>query len=543
MTVSLLRVSLKPRRRSGICSCLLELHNRAEDMSKQWAVVVLVLIQLHCCDCCPDLCQCFSAVKVVCSDESMKALPVNISAQVRELIVVASGITLLDGSSFRENLTLTKLVVLNSLVRKVSHDAFHRLLELQELEISGNQYWFTSEVQTFSSLANLTRLLLNNNKISSLDAGTFDSLHNLETLQLRGNGLFYLPGLLFHRLHKLQELDLSFNHISSVSADIFQNNSLLRALSLQANTISQLPEEIFSRLDHLEELNLRSNLIHNLSAETFPSGLRKLILKKNALAQLPHNIFHKLHHITYLDLSQNQLSGVPSDLFQNLISLKKLDLSENRITALPGSVFSGLFSLKAIHLQKNKLSSLEVNLLKNQHDIEQLYLSMNSLQSIPHGFFDDLDFQSVVRLHGNPWRCDCGLQYFFNWLKYNERNVEDLTRVHCEAPEVIRGQRLVSVDKEQLVCGKNSSSELQVSSAPHVTEIPVDDDDDDDGAIRCSLTYVKGTASIQCKVTKCTSLKFQALYEFADGNKQESFMKECSVPVKCSNGTTDDLLI
>lgn len=504
-------------------------------MSKQWAAFVLMLIQLHCCDCCPDLCQCFSPAKVVCSDESMKALPVNISAQVRELIVVASGITLLDGSSFRENLTLTKLVVLNSLVKKISYDAFDRLLELQELEISGNYYWLTFEVQTFSSLANLTRLLLNNNKINTLDAGIFDSLHKLETLQLRGNGLSHLPSLLFHRLHKLQELDLSFNHISSVSADVFQNNLLLRALSLQANTISELPEEIFTRLDHLEELNLRSNLISNLSAETFPSGLRKLILKKNALVQLPHTIFHKLHHVTYLDLSQNQLSGVPTDLFQNLISLKKLDLSENRITALPGSVFNGLFSIKAIYLQKNKLSSLEVNLLKDQHDIEQLYLSMNSLQSIPQGFFDDLDFQCVVQLHGNPWRCDCGLQYFFDWLRYNNRNVEDPTRVYCEAPEGIRGHRLVSVNKEQLVCGKNSSSEFQGSSAPNVTEIPVDGDDD--GAIRCSLREVKGMASIQCKVTKCTSVKFQALYEFADGNKQESFISEWPAPVGCSNGT------
>ncbi len=202
--------------------------------------------------------------------------------------------------------------------------------------------------------------------------------------------------------------------------------------------------------------------------------------------------------------------------------------------ALPGSVFNGLFSIKAIHLQKNNLSSLEVNLLKDQHDMEQLHLSMNSLQSIPHGFFDDLDFQCMVQLHGNPWRCDCGLQYFFDWLRYNERNVEDLTRVYCEAPAVIRGHRLVSVNKEQFVCGKNSSSEFQGSSVPNVTEIPVDGDDGD-GAIRCSLREVKGTASIQCKVTKCTSVTFEALFEFADGIKQESFIS--FKPAGCSNRT------
>ncbi|XP_043085667.1 carboxypeptidase N subunit 2 [Puntigrus tetrazona] len=503
-------------------------------MSKQWAALVLVLIQLHCGDFCPDLCQCFSAEKVVCSDESLKALPFNISSQVRELIVVTSGISFLSGSSFRENLNLTKLVVLNSLVKTISHDAFERLQELEELEISGTYYWLSFDVQTFSSLAKLTRLLLNNNKISALEAGVFHSLHELEMLQLRGNMLSYLPRHLFHRLHNLQELDLSFNHISSISVDVFQNNSLLRSLSLQANSISQLPAGIFSHLDHLEELNLRSNCLSNLSAETFPSGVRKLILKKNALAQLPSNVFHKLHHLTYLDLSQNQLSEVPSDLFQNLISLKKIDLSENRITALPGSVFNGLFSLKAIHLQKNKLSSLEANLLKDQHDLEQLYLSTNSLQSVPQDFFNDLDFQSVVQLHGNPWRCDCGLQYLSEWLKYNGRNVEDLTRVYCDAPEVIRGEHLVTVDKEQLVCRNTSSSGFQGSSVPNVTEILVDGVDD--GAIRCSLRDVKGVTSLHCKCTKCTSEKFHVLFEFAD--KQKSVFSNCSVPEYSSNGTS-----
>ncbi len=87
------------------------------------------------------------------------------------------------------------------------------------------------------------------------------------------------------------------------------------------------------------------------------------------------------------------------------------------------------------------------------------------------------------------------------------------------------------------VCGKNSSSEFQGSSVPNVTEIPVDDDDDDDGgAIRCSLREVKGTASVQCKVTKCTSVTFEALFEFGDVNKQESFISKWS-PAGCSNRT------
>ncbi|XP_067308398.1 carboxypeptidase N subunit 2 isoform X2 [Pseudorasbora parva] len=516
------------------CSFLLELDVCNSVMSKYWAVLLLVLIQLHCSDGCPELCQCFSAAKVICADEAMKALPVNISAQVRELIVVASGVTHLDSRSFRENLRLTKLVILNGLVKTVSHDAFDRLLELRELEISGNSYWLIFEVQTFGSLTNLTRLLLNNNKISALDVGIFDSLQKLEMLQLKGNNLFCLHGHLFRHLHKLQELDLSFNQISSVSADVFQNNSRLRALSLQSNKIPELPAGIFAHLDNLEELNLRSNHISNLSTNVFPSSLRKLILKKNMLTQLHSTIFHKLHHVTYLDLSQNQLSEVPTDLFQNLISLKKLDLSENRITTLPGTLFKGLFSVKALHLQKNNLSSLEEDLLKDQHDMEQLHLSMNSLRSIPRGFFDELDFQCIVQLHGNPWRCDCGIQYLSDWIRNNQRNVEDVAQLYCQAPEFIRGHSLVSVDKERLACVENSSFEFQSSSDTNITEIPLDGNDD----IHCSLRDIKGMATIQCKLTKCTSVKFQALFEFVDGSESERVVsKEWPAPAGCSSGT------
>ncbi|KAG1935606.1 carboxypeptidase N subunit [Pimephales promelas] len=480
-------------------------------MSKLWCALLLVLTQLHRGRGCPGPCQCFSPAKVVCADEAMTALPLNISAQARELIVVASGVTHLDGRSFREDLRLSKLVLLNGQLRSVSGDAFERLRELRELEISGNPLLALRE-PAFASLANLTTLMLNHNNIGALAARIFEALQKLERLQLKGNGLLSLPGRPFHRLPNLQELDLSFNQIDSLPADVFQNNSLLRALSLQANMIPQLPEGIFSHLDLLEELNLRGNRIRELSADVFPHSLRKLILKSNHLAQLHPSLFHKLLLVTHLDLSQNQLSGVPANLFQNLISLKKLDLSENRITTLPGTVFKGLFGVKAIHLQKNNLSSLEEDLLKDQHGLEQLYLSMNRLRRVPHGFFDDLDYRCLVQLHGNPWRCDCGIQYLSEWIRDNLRNVEDVTQVYCHAPEFIRGHSLVSVDEERLVCGKNSSS-----SDTNSTGIAVDGD----GGVHCSIRDFKGQTTIQCKLTKCTSVKFQALFEFGDGSDSE----------------------
>ncbi|KAI7790483.1 carboxypeptidase N subunit 2 [Triplophysa rosa] len=502
-------------------------------MTRHHAVALLFLMQLYYGENCPEECQCFSAAKVICSEDKMRVLP-NISTQVKELIVVASGVTHLEISSFRENLKLTKLVILNRRLKEVSCKAFDHLVELQELEISGNDHLFTFEVQTFNKLTNLTRLFLNNNMISVLYSVMFDSLQKLETLQLRGNNLSYLPNLLFRNMHKLQELDLSFNRISFLSSDVFQNNSLLRVFSMQGNMITELPLEIFAHLNSLEELNFQNNNIANLEHGMFPTSLRKLILKKNKLVQLSSGVFHKLQLLSYLDLSQNHLSELPMDLFHNLISLKNLDLSENQIVSLPSTVFKGLFGVRTINLHKNNLSMLEESLLRDQQVMEKLYLSMNNLQNIPNGFFDYLDFQCIVQLHGNPWRCDCEIHYFFDWLRYNN-NVKDLIRIYCNYPEFIRGHSLVSMDKEMLVCLKNVSSEFSTAPiAQSVCKIPFNNYNTN----QCSLQELKGATSIQCKVTKCTSLKFQAVFEPTNGNESEHIVStEWSAPGGCFNGT------
>lgn len=506
-------------------------------MAKHCGVALLFLIKLCYSDCCPELCQCFSAATVICSDDRMKVLPVNISTQVKELIVLASGVTHVNGSSFRENLKLNKLVILNCLLKVVSSNAFDQLTELRELEISGNSHLFTFEMETFNKLVHLTRLLLNNNMISVLYNGIFDCLQRLETLNLRGNGLSYLPSRLFQNLHQLQELDLSFNQIGSLSADIFHNNSVLRVFTMQGNMISYLPIDIFAHLNHLEELNFQSNHIMNLDPEAFPPSLRKLVLKKNRLVQLSPVGSQKLQHLLYLDLSQNSLSELPTDFFQNLISLKNLDLSENQIVSLRSTAFKGLLNLKTINLQRNNLSLLEGDLFKDQQVMEKLYLSMNNLRSIPFGLFDYLDFQCIVQLHGNPWHCDCDIQYFLDWLRYNHRNVDDFSKVYCNEPEFIKGHNLVSLDKETLVCSKNSSSELEGSAAniaQSVTKVPFNDY----STIQCSFQEFNDATFIRCKVNKCTSLKFQAVFKNADGNKSECVVSnEWPAPTGCLNGT------
>ncbi|XP_030630074.1 carboxypeptidase N subunit 2 [Chanos chanos] len=487
---------------------------------------------------CPDQCQCYSVTKVICSSDKMSSLPDSLSSEVRELIVVASGMTHIYSFTLRNNERLTKLVLLNTSLQVVSPGAFFSLTELQELEISGSKYLKDLDVETFSKLGNLRKLLLNHNGVKSLKEGLFDTLHNLETLQLRGNGLTALPPLLFHNLCNLQALDLSdnsivtpggsffqnlkelrslrlgFNQIHSLQPDMFQNTSHLREIDLQGNRISLLPQEIFAHLNELEDLNLRSNHILGLSPEMFPSSLKVLNLKQNKLFQLSSGSFRSLPRLNVLNLSQNKLSVLPEDLFRNLTSLYHLDLSENHIINIASTAFSGLSKIKFINLESNNLSFIEVDTFRDQKDIERLYLSKNHLKNLPYGFFDVIDFQCILRLHGNPWSCDCGLVYLHEWLEYSSKTVEDLSKVYCDGPSALKGQSLITVDLDQLVCLNSSNSHQQTqTSCPQ----PVGKGEPSaKNTTLCSIEEVSGAFSINCRLVKCSNVKIEANFDQAD---------------------------
>lgn len=526
-----------------------------EKMKIHHVVVLLLLLQL--CQnavlsinstSCPPPCQCFSATTIICSEPLMKTLPVDIPSQVTALIVLASGlkrITILEHLG-----NLTKLVFLSNPVQNVSCDAFKGLTSLEELEISGSPFLLALEAGTFNRLNKLTKLLLNNNKIKLLAPSIFDSLEKLEMLQLSGNMLTSLHRALFNKLYNLQELNLSSNKLSTIctsklsklkklelglnqitflSLDTFSGNPQLQILSLQGNQITKITPGMFSQLNNLEELNFRDNKITVLSAGLFPSNLKKLMLRGNSLIQLSSSAFTGLHNLTHLDLSQNLLSSLPAELFQNLSSLEHLDLSQNMLQELASTVFSGLVQISVLDLQKNNLSSLEADLFKDQGMMLRLRLARNRLENLPYGIFEPLDFECLLQLHGNPWRCDCDLMYVHEWLSYYSNTVEDLSKVYCTNPKPLRGMGLTAMNKEQLVCVNRSTSETQ-STIIQATSTNSDR--------QCSLQEANGIIVVRCKLKECTDIKPDVYFHQEDGRTFNCTLTEpWPESFQCLNGT------
>ncbi|KAM7400987.1 hypothetical protein PAMA_005268 [Pampus argenteus] len=495
---------------------------------------------------CPYKCQCFTAVQVLCADERMTSLPSNMSKQVKDFIIMTSSVAYLFPQSLEASPQLNKLVFLNNALRSIHSQVFEPLTELQELEISGNPWLEHLYLGTFSKQGNLTKLLLNYNRFQTVLYGMFDSLKKLETLQMKGNILSDLPTFLFLKLHNLRILDLSQNKlqevkeetfsglarleilkinnnlITNVSTDTFSSVSQLIELNLEGNKISDLADDIFSVLTKLRVLNLRGNLLTTFNDSVFgsnASNLKELNLKDNRLTQL--SSLSSLTSLTDLILSSNKLSNLPEDIFINITALETLDLSENQLTLLPEMIFTGLLSINAIHLNKNNLSKVDPKLFEDQMLIQQLYLSDNQLESLPLGLLDQFVLQHTVRLHGNPWKCDCHMWYLHDWVLKNSQDIEMLDRMLCKSPAFLKGQTVVSIDKDQLVCQLSKDEMPDLSS--------------------CSLQASSDSVIIKCKVDKCSPLTVNVQFQQDDGSVKEHILKselaECS---QCNNKTTTE---
>lgn len=452
---------------------------------------------------------------------------------------MSSDLQYLFSHTLAESSQLTKLVFLNNGLRSVHSQAFEHLAELQELEISSNPRLDNLFPGTFQKLGNLTRLMLNYNSFKSVPPGMFDSLKQLQTLQMRGNILSDLPPSLFRSLNNLFVLDLSLNKLkgvnnkmlsglgrlgilkinnnllSNLTADTFQNVSELTELHLEGNKISELPDDIFSVLTELKVLNLRGNLLTTFSDRVFgfnASSLNELNLKGNNLKEL--HPLRSLSSLSHLVLSSNQLSTLPEDVLWNLTFLEYLDLSENQLTSLPGTIFNRLLGMKTIHLNHNNLSKLDPKMFEEQTLVEQLYLSDNKLETLPPGLLDHFAIQHTVRLHGNPWKCDCHMWYLHDLVLRNSQDVEMLDRIMCESPDFLKRRPVASIEREQLICSLSK------------------------GFGGCSQEAHNNTLLIKCKVDKCSQMTVKVQFEEDDGSIEEHVLNLQPELSRCRNETT-----
>lgn len=137
-------------------------------------------------------------------------------------------------------------------------EKFERLVNLRELDISGN------ELVDISEVCNLTKLQILNvehNNVQFLSP-EFGNLTNLKHLSLHGNSLVSLPNE-FCNLTNLVSLNLITNYLKTLPEN-FGNLIKLEELDLTENRLISLPKSI-ENLSNLQSLCLSGNCIPTLN--------------------------------------------------------------------------------------------------------------------------------------------------------------------------------------------------------------------------------------------------------------------------------------
>lgn len=200
-----------------------------------------------------------------------------------------------------------------------------------------------------------------------------------------------------------------------------------------------------------------------------PSSITKLDLSSgdNKLTHLTPNIFvnKAFFNLREINLSNCGIMDVDKDAFLGIqpIKLLTLDLSYNSVS----SIDTGSVSVRNLNLRGNPIK----NLTFATYFMQQLDLSNCSLdETLPNAPFVDRLLNKInlesnklttlswkefrktsllnISLKGNPWRCDCHMQFLREYL-LNVKDIDISKDEICDSPPELRGRGLPSIPRNQ----------------------------------------------------------------------------------------------
>ncbi|XP_037577297.2 protein toll-like isoform X2 [Dermacentor silvarum] len=275
-----------------------------------------------------------------------------------------------------------------------------------------------------------------------------------------------MPGA-FKLLHKLTKLDLNNNRISYLNDSYFAPDSILEHIDLSMNRLTTF-SNVFNRTRRIKVLKLSFNLILDISvAFSGLTELRELYLKSNLISSIPDRTFQDNIRLIRIDLASNNISWIARNAFEGLLSLTILRLDSNRLFSLNGSV-RNLPKLQYLGASFNEILSLERGEFGNNGALTAIYLKANNITNVERAFIGatglltlNLDYNevellrrrdfaleisddAVVTIDSNPLICDCRLV----WLMKEDTDIRTIGMAMCGKPWWLKGKYLRELTQE-----------------------------------------------------------------------------------------------
>lgn len=124
-------------------------------------------------------------------------------------------------------------------------------------------------------------------------------------------------------------------------------------------------------------------------------------------------------------------------------------LAQNRLKVLKDNTFSHFRHLLSLDLQLNEISAIEEGAFSGLSKLTTLLLQHNRLQVVSEAMFIPLPRLRYLRLHDNPWTCNCQLDSLVRFLQVpSNRYMGNFAK--CAEPTRFWGQQLKTLDPKLL---------------------------------------------------------------------------------------------
>ncbi|XP_052749691.1 uncharacterized protein LOC113521010 [Galleria mellonella] len=203
----------------------------------------------------------------------------------------------------------------------------------------------------------------------------------------------------------------------------------------------------------IQILDLSNNNLQQLHQEGFKkvglSNLKKLFLKECNLEVVHKSAFATLAIMIELDLSKNRIQYLHPDTFKGTEKLRLINLSNNFIDKLEDGIFRNLKFLQKVEVSNNRIVRIGTKAFVNLPQLKILRFDGNKLSHMKPETLMALRNLSGLDLHNNPWRCDCNLQPFRDWVISHNLYTPPTS---CAEPSSVRDKLWNELDSSNFAC-------------------------------------------------------------------------------------------
>lgn len=266
-----------------------------------------------------------------------------------------------------------------------------------------------------------------------------------QVLIFTGNHLEIFPWNvlgIFYEHKKLTIVDLTNNGIKKFQGKSFHKVTNVKRLILNHNDLyiasAMHHSRTFSNFINLEELHLTNAFTEQIDSEWYLSDLKDIFMGS------------QLNKLRVLHLEQNEIWKIEDDdMFCTLPNLGDLHLGDNQLTDIN-------FSLEC--MKKLRYLGLEYNKITN--------LANKTLNKIEKAFTNKTNGR-MINLEGNPYKCDCLMMPFYDWLKSTKVTLVNKDDYRCWNGEPVTnaGKRIKNLQK--LNCSPTDGTEKEDVTLRH----------------------------------------------------------------------------